>query len=278
MQKTYFAIVCLFLAFSAITIAQNVDNIVYTSDSNLVNDPGDTRSGKFTLKGLRRAERSGADNDYPIKHYTLYLVDIHFVSGNISAQYIAYHFCHFVNADFMVCQLFNDTSPNARSIGNEYFITKKIFDTLPFSERHLWHSHPFEIKSGLFVAPDLSEEDEWEVMAWLMGTFGKVTDTWQFDEEFPFGAPKLGMALALDSQVNWTLAEEMDRVLNLPTTYEERSLARKSLVTPPRTPGADNYLFSGFAKQYKVYDIFLEDHGKYLPGGNEEEQSDHDDY
>lgn len=135
----------------------------------------------ISLSELQNLEKNGSSiSSYPTQDYTLYLVDIHFVSGNISAQYIAHHYCHFVHQDLMQCLLFNDSNPDARSIGNEYFITKALFDTLPDTERHLWHSHPFEIKSGLFVAPDLSQDDEMTVMKWLMGTFGKVTDTLEF--------------------------------------------------------------------------------------------------
>ena len=218
----------------------------------------------FNLALLQALEQSGKGKAYPTDSYTLFLADIHFYAGNLSSQYIAYHYCHFVSADFMQCALYNGRSDNARLIGNEYFITQAIFNTLPDSERNLWHSHPFEIQTGLFIAPDLNPEEELEVVQWLMGTFGKVTDTWQHYEDFPLGPPTVGLALGLVSQVNWTLAGEMDQIFNMSTTYQQRQQQRAGLVTPPRTPGADNYLFSGLATNYDIYSFPIENNGTIL--------------
>jgi hypothetical protein len=247
--------------------SQNGTTIVTTTPIDpTTNTSGTPTNTTITLQQLTGFEQASPNiSTYPTQSYTLYLADIHFVSGNLSAQYIAYHYCHFVSEDLMQCALFNDTTPNARFIGNEYFITKALFDTLPEEERNLWHSHPYEVQSGLFVAPDLTPEDEFTVMEWLMGTFGKVTDTWQFTEDFPLGAPKLGMALALDSQVNWDLADQMDQILNLTTTHQERRQQRAELIAPPKTPGADAYLTTGNATQYQVYQIMLENNGTTLP-------------
>ncbi len=234
--------------------------------------PGTSTNTTITYQQLNALETAtGPENitTYPTQNYTLYLADIHFISGNLSAQYIAHHFCHFVNEDFMQCALFNDTTPNARFIGNEYFITKALFDTLSDDERTLWHSHPYEVQSGLFVAPDLTPEDELIVMEWLMGTFGKVADTWSFFDSFPFGHPKLGMALALDSQVDWDVADLMDQQLNLSTTHQERRQQRADFIAPPATPGADNYLVTGNATQYQVYQIMLDNNGRTLPDADD---------
>ena len=250
--------------------SQNGETTVTTTPVNTTtNASGTPTNTTITLATLKTIESSGAKiSSYPAQGYTLYLVDIHFISGNLSAQYIAHHYCHFVNEDLMQCALFNDSIPNARFIGNEYFITKALFDTLALQERHLWHSHPFEVQSGLFVAPDLSPEDEFTVMEWLMGTFGKVSDTWQFFDTFPLGPPQLGMALALESQVNWTVVDLMDKQLNLKTTYRDRQQQRADLVAPPKTPGADSYLITGNATQYQVYQIMLANNGRTLPNAN----------
>lgn len=304
MSKYFLIPLCLFL-LSASTLAQSVNNtnttttttttitnttntttplnqtiginssqigstIVTTTPINITtNVSGTPTNTTINFVPLHTLESAGANiSSYPTQSYTLYLVDIHFISGNLSAQYIAHHYCHFVSEDLMQCALFNNSTPNARFIGNEYFITKALFDTLSMSERNLWHSHPFEVQSGLFVAPDLSPEDEFTVMEWLMGTFGKVADTWSFYDSFPLGPPQLGMALALDSQVDWNVADLMDKQLNLSTTYQERRQQRADLVAPPKTPGADNYLTTGNATQYQVYEIMLANNGRTLPTGN----------
>jgi len=191
---------------------------------------------------------------YPVNNFSLFLADIHFTSGNLSEQYIAYHYCYFVQANFLECLLYNGSdSATSRLKGTEWFITGDLFQQLPFEERKLWHSHPFEILSGLFIAPDLSGEDETNLMQWLMGTYGKVTDVWGGQFGFPLGAPRVGMALALDSQVNYTLADQMDQIFNIGTTWQQRKAARANFTQPPKIEGADWYLTSGEASQYQVY-------------------------
>ena len=228
----------------------------------------DNTTSPFGLALLQALEQSGQGKAYPTDSYTLFLADIHFYAGNLSSQYIAYHYCHFVSADFMQCALYNGREANARLIGNEYFITQAIFNTLPDSERNLWHSHPFEVQTGLFIAPDLSPEEDLEIAQWLMGTFGKVTDSWQYYEDFPLGPPTVGLALGLVSQVNWTLAAEMDQIFNMSTTYQQRQQQRAGLVTPPRTPGADNYLFSGYATNYNIFSFPVENNATTLGAAN----------
>ena len=260
--------------YSAAASGDGPPSTVANPNISLINPPNNTASpttittpqnttSPFNLALLQALEQGAIGRVYPTNSYTLYLVDIHFSSGNLSSQYIAYHYCHFVSADFLQCALYNGRSANSRFIGIEYFITQAIFNTLPELERNLWHSHPFEVQTGLLFAPELSPEEDLEVAQWLMGTFGKVTDTWHYYEDFPLGPPTLGLALGLVSQVNWTLAAEMDQIFNL-TTYQQRQQQRAGLVAPPRTPGADNYLFSGFAANYDIYSFPIQNNGAIL--------------
>ena len=188
----------------------------------------------------------------PISEYKLHLVDIHFLSGRLHQQYIAHHFCAFPYEGFMICDLFNSADKNARPIGIEYFITKDHFEKLPEEERHLWHSHPYEVLSGMFVVMDVTPEEEKQVLEWVMGTYGKVIDTWQFYNDMPVGPPQVGFALALDTQVNWDLVDQMDKELKLPTTHKQRRAARADMQKPDKVEGADDYLKSHQAPQYGV--------------------------
>ena len=188
----------------------------------------------------------------PMAEYKLHLVDLHFLSGRLHQQYIAHHFCAFPYEGFMICELFKSAEKNGRPIGIEYFVTKDVFEKLPEEERHLWHSHPYEILSGLFVVMDVNEEEEKQVLEWVMGTYGKVVDTWQFYNDLPIGPPQVGFALALDSQVDWDLADQMDKELKLPTTHKQRRAARAHMKKPEKVKGADDYLESHKAPQYDV--------------------------
>ena len=162
----------------------------------------------------------------------------------------------------MQCVLYNGNKSNSNIVGVEYFISRELFEGLPDEEKKFWHSHHYEVLSGMFVAPDVDEQDEPLLMEWLMTTYGKVVDTWHQEERLPFGAPRLGMALALDSQVDWSVVQRMDIDLGLKTNYKQRRQARKTLKVPTRAEGADEYLETGKMPQFKTFYISVPNHGK----------------
>ena len=49
--------------------------------------------------------------------------------------------------------LYDGPGPNARLIGIEYMISKRVYESLDPEERKLWHSHVFEVKSGMLIMP-----------------------------------------------------------------------------------------------------------------------------
>jgi len=234
MQRTLLAVACLFLAFSCCLSAKVPDV-------------------KIRYEGT-----------YPVQHFDLHMVDVHFTSGNLSDQYVAHHYCYFLNDDFLECILMNGTNSDAKIKGMEWFITPKLFKQLPLEERKLWHSHPYEIQSGMFVIPEANEEDELKLLEWLITTYGKVTDVWQNGRDLPAGPPQLGFALAMDSQVNWAVVDQMDKDLKLKTTWKQRKEKYGKLPTPPKIEGADDYLTSGLAAQWKTYFFEMESPTKLI--------------
>jgi len=200
--------------------------------------------------------------DYPSQNLTLFLADIHIYSGNISYQFIAYHYCTVMNKGLMQCVLYNGNKSTSTIVGVEYFISKELFEGLSTDEKKLWHSHHYEVLSGMFVAPDVEAEDEPLLMEWLMTTYGKVVDTWHQEDRLPIGAPRLGMTLALDSQVDWSVVQRLDRELGLETNYKQRRQARKTLIVPELAEGADEYLDTGKMAQFKTFYISVPNHGK----------------
>jgi len=201
---------------------------------------------------------------YPPDELRLHLVDIHFYSGNLDTQYIAHHYCTEVKQGFQQCLLTDHNDRDAKVIGTEFVISKDLFEALPDEEKPLWHSHFFEVKSGLLVAPDLPEEEEWKVMDTLIKTYGKVVDVYHQGLDMPIGPPLLANALALDEQVDWDFADYMDKELRLPTTHRERREKRKALKDPEIAKGADNYLQTGKAPQFKTFFVPMEDNGRIL--------------
>jgi len=80
-------------------------------------------------------------------------------------------------------------------------ITPKLYETLDAKERKLWHSHVFEVKSGMLVMPQPSalvpqaawDKAETAEMEQVIELYGKVYHLWQVDrgDKLPLGEPQL---------------------------------------------------------------------------------------
>ncbi|KAF2453644.1 hypothetical protein BDY21DRAFT_355625 [Lineolata rhizophorae] len=112
----------------------------------------------------------------------------------------ANHYCSHLNEDIRQCILYDSPEKGARLIGVEYMITHRLFETLPEEERHLWHSHVFEVKSGMLIMPRPStvpdavwETAETKEMEDVVVLYGKAYHLWQVDrgDKIPLGEPKL---------------------------------------------------------------------------------------
>lgn len=98
----------------------------------------------------------------------------------------------------MQCIIFDSDRADARLIGIEYVITARLFATLDDEEKKLWHSHNFEARNGLVMAPGVPRAVELQYLGLWSETYGKNFHTWQIDRQdsagLPLGIPKLMMA------------------------------------------------------------------------------------
>jgi hypothetical protein len=99
----------------------------------------------------------------------------------MSRQIIAEHYCAHLNDEVLQCVLYDSNKPGARLIGIEYIVSARIFESLPPEEKKLWHSHNYEVKSGVLTAPGMGDTAEKDLMKALIGTYGKTWHTWQVD-------------------------------------------------------------------------------------------------
>ena len=115
----------------------------------------------------------------------------------------------FTREDVRQCLVYDTPKPNARLIGVEYMITPKLYRTLDAEERKLWHSHVFEVKSGMLIMPGPSAlpTDAWELaetkeMEEVIGLYGKTYHLWQTDrgDKLPLGKPELMMSFTQEGQ------------------------------------------------------------------------------
>jgi cytochrome c peroxidase len=179
--------------------------------------------------------------DSPIAAIHAHVCGFHFYSGDPTRALRVEHYCSHLNPDVLQCVIYDSPAKDARLIGVEYIISEALFQQLPAEEKKLWHSHRYEVMSGLLAAPDLSGAAEKALMRDLVSTYGKCWNLWQVDrgDPLPFGLPKLMMGFTADGQIDPRLVAERDRGLNVDTA--QAKAARADLPTRPVAAGADGW-------------------------------------
>jgi Protein of unknown function (DUF1264) len=179
-------------------------------------------------------------NFAPVGDIHAHVCGIHFYSGDMTRQVIAEHYCAHLNDEVLQCIIYDSNKPGARLIGVEYIVSAKIFDTLPSEEKKLWHSHNYEVKSGVLTAPGMADADEKGLMKVLIGTYGKTWHFWQVDrgDKLPMGIPQLMMAFTADGQAKVSVVAERDQLYG---PSSERKTARADIPDFKVDPGADGW-------------------------------------
>lgn len=175
----------------------------------------------------------------PISAIHNHLGGFHFYSGDLNRSLRVEHYCSHLNEDVFQCVIYDSDKPNARLIGVEYIISEALFVKLPAEEKKLWHSHRYEVMSGLLSAPDLTPAAERELMRGFVSTYGKTWHLWQVDrgDPLPLGLPQLMMGFTAEGQVDPELVAERDRDQHLDSA--KIAVQRADLPTRPVAAGAD---------------------------------------
>lgn len=178
----------------------------------------------------------------PLSNICQHVCGLHVYDCDSGRQLIAHHYCSHLNEEVRQCVIYDSPEPSARLIGIEYIISAKLFESLPVDEKKYWHSHAYEVKSGMLVAPQIPEMVERKDMETLANTYGKTWHTWQVDrgDPLPFGPANLMMAFTKDGQVTPSLVAEKDKMTGIKT--EERKKAREPIPWPTVALGADQGL------------------------------------
>ncbi|XP_043701865.1 oil body-associated protein 2A-like [Telopea speciosissima] len=132
----------------------------------------------------------------PVKQMKQHVCTFAMYSHDMNRQIETHHYVTRLNQDFLQCAVYDSDDSTARLIGVEYIISDRIFENLPPDEQKLWHSHAYEIKSGLWVNPRVPEMLQKTELRNLAKTYGKFWCTWQVDrgDVLPLGAPALMMS------------------------------------------------------------------------------------
>ncbi|OQD74863.1 hypothetical protein PENDEC_c009G04242 [Penicillium decumbens] len=159
--------------------------------------PGDPRTTKS------RVLETGASmvQDFtPVKQICAHLNAFHVYANDPTRCVEANHYCTHLTEDVRQCLIYDSTKANARLIGIEYMVSPRVYATLPPEERKLWHSHEFEVKSGMLIMPTPAgvptavwEAAETSEMRDIVPIYGKTYHLWQVDrgDPVPMGPPQL---------------------------------------------------------------------------------------
>jgi Protein of unknown function (DUF1264) len=182
--------------------------------------------------------KSVAPSFPPITDIHAHVCGIHFYNGDMSRQVIAEHYCAHLSNEVLECVIYDSDKPGARLIGIEYIVSAKIFESLPAEEKKLWHSHNYEVKSGVLTAPRMADAAEKDLMKVLIGTYGKTWHTWQVDrgDKLPLGIPQLMMGFTGDGQAKATIVAERDKLYG---SSDAKKAARADIPDVKLDPGAD---------------------------------------
>jgi hypothetical protein len=201
-----------------------------------VSSPGPQTSAKTDVL---EAGAAVMQDKQPVQALNTYLDGFHFYSGNLQGQMEAHHYCSLLNEAITQCVIFDANTDNAKIMGIEYIISAQLYRGLPADEKHLWHSHVHEVRSGQLIAPGIPQVAEKELMKKIAGTYGKTWHTWHSDQhkELPLGTPMLMMGFTQDGQAGEQMVAERDRRFGV--SSEELRRQRADIPYPPVDPEAN---------------------------------------
>ncbi|KAF9039291.1 hypothetical protein BJ165DRAFT_1497308 [Panaeolus papilionaceus] len=200
--------------------------------------PGDPMS----LKSQVLSTAAGALQEFkPMGNICAFLNAFHAYADDRKRIVEAFHYCGHLNEDVRQCLIYDSDAKDAKLIGVEYMITPKLYESLEPSERRLWHSHVFEVKSGTLIMPkpDLVPEAAWEYaenkeMEQVIKLYGKVYHFWQVDrgDKLPLGMPKLMTSVTDPDSTPGFWDKVAARDERLKADYKRKQQSRKYIPDP----------------------------------------------
>jgi hypothetical protein len=210
------------------------NNTAQAASQSSEETPGDTRTVKTAVGEMGAALFQSKS---PLNSFHSHTCEVHFYNGDMKRQMDSHEYISHINEDVMQAILFDSDRADARVVGVEYIITEKVFQDLPPEEKKMWHSHAYEVKSGLLTAPRMPEFWEHRLMRDLAPTYGKTINTWHVDSDpLPYGVPQIMMAPTKDGQVS---RELMDKRRAYGIDPEKEKDRRKDIMVPHIANEAD---------------------------------------
>ncbi|CCC05090.1 unnamed protein product [Sordaria macrospora k-hell] len=212
--------------------------------------PASRAPPKTALSSTLETGASLSQDFAPVKSICAHLNAFHVYASDPSRIVETNHYCAHLTEDVRQCILYDSPNPGARILGIEYMITPKLYETLPQEERRYWHTHVFEVKSGMLIMPKPTgvmpqavwEKAERTEMEQVVTLYGKIYHLWQVDrgDKLPMGEPQLMTSFTEEGQF-----KDMEKVLDerdkrFPgADWRAKRESRKDIEVPEMHPDAD---------------------------------------
>ncbi|KAF2112948.1 hypothetical protein BDV96DRAFT_147529 [Lophiotrema nucula] len=192
---------------------------------------------------------AAVQNFAPVERICAHLNAFHVYADDPSRTVEANHYCAHLNDEVRQCILYDSPEKGARIIGIEYMITPRLYEGLDAEEQKLWHSHVFEVKSGMLIMPKPSviPDAAWELaenkeMEEVIHLYGKVYHLWQVDrgDKLPLGEPKLMTSFTKEKQLPGGLEGLVgERDKRFGSDYKRKKEVRSYIEEPKTHENAD---------------------------------------
>ncbi|KAL4899946.1 hypothetical protein BDW74DRAFT_162745 [Aspergillus multicolor] len=219
-----------------------------------MSDPNNPLEAPLSAKSQVLETAASATQDFtPINHICAHLHAFHVYADDPTRCVDANHYCTHLTEDMRQCLIYDSPNKGAKLIGIEYMVSPRLFETLPNEERKLWHSHSYEVKSGMLIMPTpkgipnvVWEEAETSEMRDVIPLYGKTYHFWQVDrgDPVPMGEPKLMLSFTDESKVKMAvpggldeLVKKRDEQFGVETASKREK--RADIEEPERHPDAD---------------------------------------
>jgi hypothetical protein len=223
-------------SFAAVTFALALAACGGDNAGSAVPAPGADKTAKT---GVLEAGAAVLQGKQPVEALNAYMNGFHFYNGDMKSQMEAHHYCALLNEDVTQCVIFDGNTAAAKLMGVEYIVSAGLFAGLPAKEKHLWHSHVHEVRSGQLIAPGIPEVAEKEFMRKIAATYGKTWHTWHTDQEkeLPLGLPALMMGFTQDGQADDAMVSARDERFDVSSAENREN--RADLAYPAIDPDVD---------------------------------------
>lgn len=180
----------------------------------------------------------------PVKNHDMHFNSIHAYADAPTRQVESNHYCGHLTQDFRQCLIYDSHDTYAaKLIGVEYIISREQYANLPTEEQAYWHSHKYEVCSGLLIMPGVPEMMEDSEMKKLGDTYGKTWHLWQVDrgDPLPYGPAKLMSSFTENGQLNAQLLKLRDEKFKIDSMHKRERRMKYAKDFSAVHPAADKF-------------------------------------